>query len=97
MKGMDKMDRTEAYQFFMEQLQESALEKYSTTQEADLRRARQEELEQVMENELTADQQPILEKILAEIISFHDQEADLLYRQGMRDCVWLLKSLGVLA
>lgn len=51
----------------------------------------------MMSGELTADQRTFIEEILYEIISFHDREADLLYQQGIKDSVWMLKTLGVLA
>lgn len=91
------MDRTEEWIFFIAQLQESALKEYHGTREYELRKTRQAHLDDMMSNELTAEQRGFMEEILFEIISFHDRESDLLYQQGMKDCVWLLKNLGVLA
>ena len=90
------MSRTEEWKFFIEQLQESALKEYHATRGYELRQRRQEYLDDIMSNELTTDQKVCIEEILFEIISFHDREADLLYQQGMKDCVWVLRSLGVL-
>lgn len=91
------MNRCEEWRFFIEQLQENALKEYYTTREYELRKIRQEHLDEMMSGELTADQRTFIEEILYEIISFHDREADLLYQQGVKDGVWMLKTLGVLA
>jgi len=56
-----------------------------------------EERKEMLFNELSEDQRIFIEDILYEIITFHDCEADLLYQQGLKDSVWMLKTLGVLA
>lgn len=91
------MNRCEEWKFFIEQMQDAATKEYCSTREYELRQTRQAHLDDMMSNELTADQKVFIEEILFEIISFHDREADLLYRQGMKDCVWMLKNLGVIA
>lgn len=91
------MNRCEEWKFFIEQLQESALKEYHSTREYELRKMRQEYLDDMMSNELSSDQRTFIEEILYEIISFHDREADLLYQQGLKDSVWILRALGVLA
>lgn len=91
------MNRCEEWRFFIEQLQESALTEYHSTREYGLRKMRQEHLDDMLSNELSADQRTFIEEILYEIISFHDREADLLYQQGLKDSVWMLRTLGVLA
>lgn len=90
------MNRAEEWEFFVHQLQERALKEHHATREYELRKARQEHLDDMMSNELTPSQRVFIEEILFEMISFHDHEADLLYQQGMKDCVWVLRSLGVL-
>lgn len=89
------MNRTEEWEFFVHQLQERALKEHHATREYELHKTRQAHLDDMMSNELTTDQRVCIEEILYEIISFHDHEADLLYQQGMKDCVWVLKNLGV--
>ena len=89
------MNRYEEWEFFIDQLQESALKEYRATREYELRKMRQEHLDDMMSNELTVDQRTFIEEILYEIISFNDREADLMYHQGMKDGVWMLKTLGV--
>ena len=89
------MNRYKEWEFFIDQLQESALKEYRATREYELRKMRQEHLDDMMSNELTAKQRTFIEEILYEIISFHDREADLMYHQGMKDGVWMLKTLGV--
>lgn len=50
-----------------------------------------------MSNELTTDQNIFIEEIIYEMITFYSREADLMYHQGMKDSVWMLKTLVVLA
>lgn len=90
------MNRLEEWNLFVKKLQESTLKAYSSTYEYELRKTRQAYLDDMMSNELTADQRVCIEEILVEIISFHNRESALLYQQGMKDCVWLLRNLGVL-
>lgn len=91
------MNRCEEWKFSTQQLQENALKEYHTTREYELRKIRQEHLDDIMANELSENQRTFIEEILYEIISFHDREADLLYQQGLKDSVWMLRTLGVLA
>ncbi len=51
----------------------------------------------MMTNELTEDQRTFIEEILYEMIAFRDREANLLYQQGLKDSVWMLRTLGVIA
>lgn len=90
------MNRCEEWKFFIEQLQEKALADYHSTREYELRKMRQEYPDDMMSNELTENQRTFIEEILYEIISLHDREADLLYQQGLKDSVWMLRTLGVL-
>lgn len=91
------MNRCKELEFFIEQLQENALKEYHASREYELRKIRQEHLDDMLSNELSADQRTFIEEILYEIISFYDREADLLYQQGLKDSVWMLKTLRVLA
>ena len=38
----------------------------------------------------------MVDEVLFELGVAAEREAELLYRQGLKDCVWLLKNLGVL-
>lgn len=91
------MNRCEEWNLFIEQLQKNALKEYHSTPEYELRKIRQEHLDDILSNELTESQRTFIEEILYELISFHDREADLMYQQGLKDGVWMLKTLGVLA
>lgn len=58
------MNRCEEWKFFIEQLQEKALAEYHSTREYELRKMRQEYLDDMMSNELSADQRTFIEEIL---------------------------------
>lgn len=46
---------------------------------------------------LTADEKDMVDGVLFELGVAAEHETGILYRQGLKDCVWILKSLGVLA
>ena len=46
---------------------------------------------------LTKDEKDMVEEVLFEFGLAAEHETELLYQQGLKDCVWLLKNLGVLA
>lgn len=91
------MNRHEEWNDLLNCLQENALKHYQTTPEYELRKARQELIDDMLYCELMDDQQKVIEEIIGELLSFQAREADLLYRQGIKDGIWMLKSLGVLA
>lgn len=91
------MNRTEQWNLVLKQLQENAVQNYRSTQEYELRQKREEDLDDLLSNEFLSDQKEFIDEVLLETSAFHDNDADRLYRQGMKDCVWLLKNLEVLA
>ena len=46
---------------------------------------------------LTKEEKVMVEEVLFELGVAADHESESLYQQGLKDCVWLLKNLGVLA
>lgn len=91
------MNRQETWNEFLDCLQEAACKQYQSTQEYTLRQAIQKDLDEMLSCELMESQKTFIEEIISELLSLQAQEADLLYRQGVKDGIWLLKSLGVLA
>ena len=46
---------------------------------------------------LTRDQKDMIDEVLLELGLGQKRETELIYRQGLKDCVWLLGNLGLLA
>lgn len=91
------MTRNEEWSGFLENLLSRALQQLETTKEYEYRRKRQEHIDEMLTTNLTIDQKCLVDEILFELGSAAEHETALIYRQGLKDCVWLLKNLGVLA
>lgn len=46
---------------------------------------------------LTRDQKDMIDEVLLELGLGQKRETELICRQGLKDCVWLLGNLGLLA
>jgi len=82
---------------FLDELQDHAIKNREKTAEYQYRVQWWAQAEQLMSDHLTSDQKQMMEEILFQAGLQDERENRLLYRQGMLDCVWLLKHLGVLA
>lgn len=54
-------------------------------------------MDEMLTTNLTHGGKEMVDEVLHELDLASERETALRYRQGMRDCVWLLKRLGVLA
>lgn len=75
----------------------SAQQDQKATPEYQYRCLRQEHMKQILQNCLLKEDWEFLEEVLAELDTAAAQDSAAAYRQGMRDCVWMLKNLGVFA
>jgi len=91
------MTNTEEWNEFLENLHSNAIVIYKKTPEYRRQKQRQEQIDDMLSNELTRDQKHFVEEILLELGIANEREAEIVYRQGLKDSVWLLKNLGVLA
>ena len=90
------MTNKEQLNEFMENLFENALETYKNTKEYIFLQEKQEQFkERLIEKESANDE--FLENYAFEIGLDAERKNEFVYQQGMKDCVWLLKSIGVLA
>lgn len=91
------MTNHEEWNEFLENLRFNAIGKYKETPEFEYIKKQQDEIDMIFRDNLTADQKEMVEECLFDLLLIADRESEVVYRQGLRDCVWLLKSLGVLA
>lgn len=82
---------------FLSDLLAGGVERYRRTQEYAYRHRREKQLAQLLRDNLTEDEKQCVDEILLELGEHTKRDEELIYRQGFRDCVWLLRQLGVLA
>lgn len=90
------MTKHEEWEEFLDGLRANAVGRYQETMEYGYAKKQQEEIDIIFRDNLTAQQKEIVEDCVFELGLLADREAAVVYRQGFRDCVWLLKNLGVL-
>ena len=91
------MTNHEEWNEFLDNLRTNAIGRYKETPEFEYIKKQQEEIDMMFRDNLTVDQKELVEECVFELLLIADRESEVVYRQGLRDCVWLLKNLGVLA
>lgn len=91
------MNRNEEWNEFLNNLLSCASKNLQATREYEYRKQRQEQIDEMLTTNLTEEERVMVEEVLFELGVAADYESEALYRQGLKDCVWLLKNLGVLA
>ena len=91
------MTRHEEWNEFLTRLRLRYWEETKKTREYEYRKQREEELEGLLADNLGEQEKDLVDSVLWELGLAADRAGEDLYAQGMRDCVWMLKTLGVLA
>lgn len=91
------MNRNEEWNDFLDNLFSCGLKNIQATKEYEHREKRREHIDEMLTTNLTSGEKDMVDEVLFELGTAAEYEASLLYRQGLRDCIWLLKNLGVLA
>lgn len=91
------MNKDEEWNEFLGNLLSCALKNVQSTKEYEYRRKQQEHIDEMLTTNLTSDQKDMIDEVLFEFGLAQEHETELLYRQGLKDCVWLLKNMGLLA
>lgn len=91
------MTRNEEWNEFLGNLLSCALKNLQATKEYQYLEKRQEEIDEMLTTNLTKNEKVKVDEVLYELGLAEEHETELLYRQGIKDCVWLLKNLGLLA
>jgi hypothetical protein len=91
------MTNHEEWNEFLDNLRSHAIGKFRETPEYEYMKKQQEEIDMMFRDNLTVDQKELVEECVVDLLLISDRESDVVYRQGLKDCVWLLKNLGVLA
>ena len=90
------MSNQEEWNLFLESLFTNAFESYGKTKESEYLKEKQEQLDVRLEQHENAGKQ-FLEEYLFQMGLDAERKTEFVYRQGIKDGIWLLKNLGVLA
>lgn len=88
---------SENWNEFLNQLQSNATQQYEETKEYEYWQLQYAEIDMLLRDNLREDQKEMVDDCIYQIGMAAEREAQLYYRQGLKDCMWLLKTLGVLA
>ena len=90
------MTNNEKWNEFLSNLLTGAIKTHRESKEYEYQKQRQTQIDEFLSGDLTADQKLFVDQILVELSLFAKRELEVVYNQGIKDCVWLLKILGVL-
>lgn len=86
------MNKKEEWSEFLNNLLSNALKAYKKATEYEYIKKQQAEIDMIFRDNLTVDQKELVEECLFDIGLVADRESEVVYRQGLKDCVWLLRS-----
>ena len=90
------MYETEEWDDFLDALHLRALKDLKASQIFEYQQERQKQREALLSNILVSADKPILEEIFVEMWVDEEYRLRLLYQQGYKDCIAILKALAVL-
>lgn len=91
------MSNQEEWNEFLENIFNNALNEYQNTNEYTFLKEKREQLEERLTEKFLEDKQKFLDNCSFEIYLDAERKMQFLYQQGFKDCVEILKNLGVLA
>ena len=90
------MSNHEELNEFLENLFSNALDAYRNTKEYSFLEEKREQFDAQMFDAYPEKEHPLVWNFAFEIALDMERKAGFIYRQGMTDCIFLLKELGVL-
>ena len=91
------MNRSTEWNEFLGNLLSCAMKRQEDTKEFEYLKQHREHIDEMLDTNLTDDQKMMVDEVLYESGLAAERESEIVYQQGLKDCVWLLKNLGVLA
>ena len=91
------MDINKEYNLFIDELLSRAVGEFKSTEQYNLLKEKLERMDCDCETMFTRDVHEFATECFELILDVGGQEEQYVYRKGFQDCVWLLKTLGVLA
>lgn len=91
------MTKNEEWNEFQGTLLNHALNEHKKTKEYEHLTQRREHILEMIDSDIAPSVKPAMEEMLYELALYAERETELGYKQGMKDCIFILKNLGVLA
>lgn len=89
------MNFSKEWEAFTQTLVARAVGNYRRSEEYTYYRHRAKDIDELLSNSLCEDEKELVDEILFELDAAADRETEVVYRQGLRDGITMLKSLGV--
>ena len=89
------MNFSENWDTFVQTLAAHAVGTYRNSNEYAYYRHWQEDMEEILTNSLVKDEKKLVDEVLLELEARTDREMEVVYRQGLRDSVTILRTLGI--
>ena len=91
------MSNQEIWNEFLDNMRLQALNEYHSSHEYEYQKQREKQIDELLETNLTGDEKYMVEEVFMEFSAAAGRENEIVYLKGMKDCVEILKNLGVLA
>jgi len=91
------MTNNQEWNEFLDNMFNNAIENYKGTEEYVEQKRFREEVDTFIKTELSTEHSEYLEENLFDLSVSVEKQAKAVYRQGVNDCIMILKNLGILA
>ena len=91
------MTNKEEFDFFVDQLLDNAVQEFKSTEQYNLLREKLDKMDRDCDTLLRADEKDFTTECFELIMDADGQEECYVYRKAFKDCVSVLKWMGVLA
>jgi len=91
------MNNNEEWSAFLKNLTFNAVAQHKNSEGYNYIKKRKEYIDEMLTTHLAEDEKQFVEEILLELGLIAEHEIAFVYNQGVKDCIFLLKNLGVLA
>lgn len=91
------MTNKDEFDYFMEQMLENAAKEFRATEESLLLHEKMDQMDRDCDTMLTNDEKDFAVECFELIMQVDSRQENYVYRKAFKDCVCVLKELGVLA
>ncbi len=91
------MTNQQEWNEFLENLLQNAIANHNNSKEGKCLKQRSEQLDEFLSTNVASCEKPFIDDILFEFGLISERTTEVVYKQGLKDCIFLLKNLGVLA
>ena len=91
------MSNNQEWTEFLKNLLSNAIAEHKNSKEYEYLRRQQEQINELLTDGLAENDRNFVEDVLFDLGVIAEREIEIVYRQGIKDGIWLLRNLGVLA